>query len=83
MVIARRKRAVRARLRDGRSRTETYARKKDVFWLLFGVYQKVARCPQDSGSLWIVDEQSHWIPAFAGMTSKGKRLDSSFRWNDD
>jgi hypothetical protein len=83
-VIARRKRAVRSE-HHGRAfcGQGDYGRKKDVFWLLFGVYQKVARCPQDSGSLWIVDEQSHWIPAFAGMTSKGKRLDSSFRWNDD
>jgi hypothetical protein len=28
----------------------SYRRKKDAFWLLFGVYQKVARWPQDSGS---------------------------------
>src|SRR6202012_1017644 len=31
-------------------RTASTGRKKDVFWLLFGVYQKVARWPQDSGS---------------------------------
>jgi len=28
-------------------------------------------------------EQSRWIPAFAGMTIKSDKLDSSFRWNDN
>jgi hypothetical protein len=30
----------------------------------------------------LFDKAKNWIPAYAGITSKGKNLDSSFRWND-
>src|SRR6185295_5336442 len=42
-VIARRKRAVRARIRDVRSRTRPYARKKGVSWLLLCTSKEVTR----------------------------------------
>jgi hypothetical protein len=28
-------------------------------------------------------KRKNWIPAYAGMTSGEKELDSSFRWNDE
>jgi hypothetical protein len=60
-------------------------RKKNVFWLLFGVYQKVARWPQGSGSSYRHNykKAKSLDSRLRGNDEREQKLDSSVRWNDE